>query len=171
MKKILYISVTAIILSGFIIAVMQVQELFANEKTIQIAMKKSIEEKNKALPIQNINTLKKNIKSKEALLINLNTNQVLYAKEAEKRAYPASLTKLMTVIVALENIPNLQNQVTVPDSIFDYIQQANASIAGFKPNEKVTVEDILYGVMLPSGADASLAIAKYVAGDEKTSFI
>ncbi|WP_338838114.1 hypothetical protein WDR10_10440 [Kurthia gibsonii] len=40
MKKILYISVTAIILSGFIIAVMQVQELFANEKTIQIAMKK-----------------------------------------------------------------------------------------------------------------------------------
>lgn len=167
MKKVLYISVTAIILSGFIIAVMQVQELFANEKTIQIAMKKSIEEKNKALPIQNINTLKKNIKSKEALLINLNTNQVLYAKEAEKRAYPASLTKLMTVIVALENIPNLQNQVTVPDSIFNYIQQANASIAGFKPNEKVTVEDILYGVMLPSGADASLAIAKYVAGDEK----
>lgn len=168
MKKIVYISVAAIILSGFVIALMQVQELFATEKTKQVVMKKSIEnEKVKEPPIQNINTLKKNIKSKEALLINLNTNQVLYAKEAEKRAYPASLTKLMTVIVALENIPNLQNQITVPNSIFDYIQQANASIAGFKPNEKATAEDLLYGVMLPSGADASLAIAKYVARDEK----
>lgn len=68
---------------------------------------KNIEEENKVLLIQNKNTLKKNIKSKEALLINLNTNQVLYAKEAEKRAYPDSLTKLMTVTVALENIPNL----------------------------------------------------------------
>lgn len=119
------------------------------------------------LLIQNKNTLKKNIKSKEVLLINLNTNQVLYAKEAEKRAYPDSLTKLMTVTVALENIPNLQNKVTVPNSIFDYIQQTNASIVGFKPNEKVRVEDRLYGVMLHSGADAPLAIAKYVVGDEK----
>lgn len=119
------------------------------------------------LLIQNKNTLKKNIKSKEALLINLNTNQVLYAKEAEKRAYPDSLTKLMTVTVALENIPNLKNKVTVPNSIFDYIQQTNASIVGFKPNEKVRVEDRLYGVMLHSGADAPLAIAKYVVGDEK----
>lgn len=168
MKKMVYISVAAIILSGFVVALIQVQELFATEKIRQTIMKKNTEiEKIKTLPIQNVNTLKKDITSKEALLINLNTNQVLYAKDAENRAYPASLTKLMTVIVALENIPNLQEQVTVPNAIFDYIQQANASVAGFKPNERAAAEDLLYGIMLPSGADASLAIAKHVAGDEK----
>ena len=74
---------------------------------------------------------------------------------------------MMTVLVAIEQISNLQEEIILPKHIFRDLLEENASVAGFLPNEKLTVEDLLYGSMLPSGAEASLGLAEYVAGSER----
>lgn len=82
------------------------------------------------------------------------------------RVSPASLTKIMTALVAIEQIPDLQQIMTVPSDIFPYLYTSHASVAGFSPNEQVPVIDLLYGCALPSGADAALTLAVGVAGSE-----
>lgn len=105
--------------------------------------------------------------SSNAILVNLDENQIVLDKKSEEKIYPASLTKMMTVLVAIEQISNLQEEIILPKHIFQDLLEENASVAGFLPNEKVTVEDLLYGSMLPSGAEASLGLAEYVAGSEQ----
>lgn len=178
MKKWLYLVVACVILSGITIAVVQIVTAFNSNDNEKVIESKMVEKKEVKKPtfeellreeqaIVDINEIGVNVKSKQALLVDLQTNDVIFAKNAEEKAYPASLTKLMTVLVGIEQIKDLQTKVTVPTTIFDYIAQANASVAGFNPGEQVTAEDLLNGIMLPSGADASLAIAIHVAGSEE----
>ncbi|MEQ6353024.1 serine hydrolase [Lysinibacillus sp. M3] len=107
-----------------------------------------------------------NLHSSNAILVNLDTNKILLDKGSEEIIYPASLTKIMTVLVAIENISNLQEKILLPRKIFKGLYEENASMAGFLPNEEVTAEDLLYGSMLSSGADASNGLANYIAGSE-----
>lgn len=107
-----------------------------------------------------------NLQSSNAILVNLDTNKILLDKDSDEIIYPASLTKIMTVLVAIENISNLQEKIILPKSIFKNLYEENASMAGFLPNEEVTAEDLLYGSMLPSGADASIGLADYITGSE-----
>lgn len=176
MKKWLYILAACVILSGITIGIVQFVESTKEKMTInkkEISEKEIVvqptfeEELQQEEAIKDVNTLDVTIKSKKALLINLTTEEIMFAKAAEERAFPASLTKVMTVLVGIEEIKDLQTKVTVPTTIFDYLTQVNASVAGFNPNEVVTAEDLLHGIMLPSGADASLAIALHVANSEK----
>ncbi|MBK3495799.1 D-alanyl-D-alanine carboxypeptidase [Viridibacillus sp. YIM B01967] len=105
--------------------------------------------------------------SSNAILVDLKSKKVMIDKQSEMKIYPASLTKMMTVIVALEHLPDLEQQVTLPFTMFNEIQAANASVAGFTAQEQVSVRDLLYGNMLPSGADASVGLAIAVAGSEE----
>lgn len=105
--------------------------------------------------------------STNAVLVNLDENTILMDKNSEERIYPASLTKLMTVLVAIENIPDLEEKILLRKSIFPHLNAANASMAGFLPNEKVKAKDLLYGSMLPSGAEASIGLANFIAGSER----
>lgn len=73
----------------------------------------------------------------------------------------------MTAIVAIEKLPNLQENVDLPNSMFQKLYKANASRAGFKPDEKVRAIDLLYGVMLPSGAECCIGVADHIAGSEQ----
>jgi D-alanyl-D-alanine carboxypeptidase (penicillin-binding protein 5/6) len=107
------------------------------------------------------------IKSRAALLIEEKSKQVLFSKNAKERVYPASLTKLMTAVVAQEHTKNADEQVIVSSKVFGIIKGQNASVAGFLPGETVRMRDLYYGMLLPSGADACLAAAEKVAGDEK----
>lgn len=88
------------------------------------------------------------------------------AKRADERTAPASLTKMMTVLLAIETEPDLDKQVTLPEDIFPALQTEKASMAGFVPDETVTVRDLLYGAMLPSGAECCEALARLVSGSE-----
>lgn len=108
--------------------------------------------------------------SKNAILIRLSDNSVLLEKNADDKIYPASLTKLMTAVVALENIHNLQTKITLPKSAFSSLAQSDASMAGFEPDESATAEDLLYGALLPSGAECCIGLADYVSGSE-TAFV
>ena len=87
-------------------------------------------------------------------------------KNADERTYIASLTKIMTTIVAVENIDNVNEYVTIPYEALDGLIEANASVAGFRLGQKVTYLDLLYGVLLPSGADATRTLAYYISGNE-----
>lgn len=97
------------------------------------------------------------ITSKNVLLYNMNDNEVIYEKNSNEKVEIASLTKIMTAIVAIEKSDDLNKQVVIDNrtlkGIEDYAQ------AGFKVGDKVSIMDLLYGVLLPSGADAVNAIA------------
>gem|GEM_PF-2051198 len=112
----------------------------------------------------------KNLDSDYAVLINADTGEIIAEKNAHAQMYPASMTKIMTVLVAAEEIGrqgrNISDTVTITQDIIDYVVNNGGSAVGFELGEKPTVMDLLWGTALPSGADAALALARYVAGSE-----
>lgn len=100
--------------------------------------------------------------SRTAVLIDAATGQVLFDKAARQRMFPASTTKILTAIVALEK-GNLTDTVTVSEKAWGQ----EGSSAYLEIGEKQTLEDLLYALMLPSGNDAATAIAEHVAGTEE----
>lgn len=78
------------------------------------------------------------------------------------KVYPASTTKILTCLIALER-GNLDDIVTVPDE--SHITVQGSSMADLKPGDQLTLRDLLYGLMVPSGNDAAVAIAHYISGD------
>ena len=112
-------------------------------------------------------TLTDDVDADYALLMDVDDNRVLAAKGADGRTYPASVTKVMTLLVAVENISDFTDTFTMTYAITDPLYLANATVAGFSNNEAVTMEDLLYGTILPSGADACQALAIYVAGSDE----
>lgn len=107
------------------------------------------------------------IRSKYAIVINLNEDRIMYEKNIHEKMYPASMTKIMTVLVAIENIENMDMLYTFEEEVLEGLKEENASMAGFEVGDEATYEDLLYGVMLPSGADASRALAYSLFGSEE----
>ncbi|MBP3241458.1 MAG: D-alanyl-D-alanine carboxypeptidase [Oribacterium sp.] len=101
-----------------------------------------------------------------AILVDTDSNLVIADKNGESRMNPASMTKVMTLLVACEHLSDLSEKVEITQDIVDYVQKEGASNCGFKAGEKVTVQDLLYGLILPSGADAALALVRHIAGSE-----
>lgn len=108
--------------------------------------------------------------SPHVYLVNIDKGKVIEERKSEVRMFPASLTKIMTTIVAIENLPSLEDSVPISEEMFPYLIERNASVAGYYPGEIARAVDLLYGTMLPSGADASIALAEYIAGSE-TEFV
>ena len=107
------------------------------------------------------------IRSEFAILIDVQKNEVIAHRNGDAIMYPASMTKVMTLIVGYENIQDLNETFTFDYTITDPAYIAGASIAGFAAGETVPFIDILYGIALPSGADATTAVAVHVAGSEE----
>jgi len=107
------------------------------------------------------------INGKNAILVNLNTNSVIAEKAADARIYPASMTKVMTVLVAVEHIENLNDTFLMTADIIAPLISDNATRAGFIAGDEIPIMDLLYGAILPSGADATIALARYVADSEE----
>ena len=103
-----------------------------------------------------------------AILVDLTTGEALAQRLADERIYPASMTKIMTVLVAAEMLSGAELEMTVTMSaeIVNAAIREGASRAGFEPEERVKLIDLLYGAALPSGADATSALAQYLAGSE-----
>ena len=102
------------------------------------------------------------IDSKQAILYNLNEDKIVFEKNSNEITSIASLTKIMTTIVAIENIEDLDAKVTITEKDFNGLY--DASLAGFEVGDEVTYRDLLYGTMLPSGAEASQALANNISG-------
>ncbi len=106
--------------------------------------------------------------STSAILVRLGDNSALLKKQSEQKIYPASLTKMMTAIVAIEKLPNLQKKINLQAFIFQPLYKENASMAGFQPGEEVPAIDLLYGALLPSGAECCIGLADAVSGSEQS---
>lgn len=98
-------------------------------------------------------------------LYNMNEDILLYSKNDTKKTSIASLTKMMTTLVAIEEINDLDEIVTIKERDFD--GTVGYSKAGFKVGDKVTYRDLLYGIILPSGADAVNAVVNNTLGYDK----
>jgi D-alanyl-D-alanine carboxypeptidase (penicillin-binding protein 5/6) len=99
------------------------------------------------------------ITAKAAIVMEAKTGKVLYAKDAETRRYPASTTKMMTLIVALEK-GNLKDVVTASQEA----SETEGSTMFLENGERLQLIDMLYGIMLVSGNDATVAVAEHIAG-------
>lgn len=101
--------------------------------------------------------------SDKYILYNMNDDRIILEKDSHEKSYIASLTKMMTVLVSVENIENYDKKITLTNSMFSDIEW-DVSTAGFKVGETVTYNDLLYGAMLPSGADAVNSLAISISG-------
>ena len=106
------------------------------------------------------------LKSKSAILYNMTDDKVLYEKNADQEVYIASLTKMMTALVAIENIKDFNQKVVVTSDMLKDVTY-DLSVAGFNVGNILTYDEILYGIILKSGADATEIAAYSISGSEK----
>ncbi|MCQ2513915.1 MAG: D-alanyl-D-alanine carboxypeptidase [Ruminococcus sp.] len=108
------------------------------------------------------------------LLVNMDTNLVVYEKAADEKRYPASTTKIMTYIVAVENIDDIENtRINIKKSVLDELENTGSSLANVADHigESMSVIDLLYSMMVPSGNDAAMVLADYVGGGDIDEFV
>lgn len=107
--------------------------------------------------------------STHAILVNESTDTIIASKGADERINPASMTKVLTVLVAAEQIQeeDLDDIFTMTLEITDYAYVNDCSSVGFLNEEEVTVRDLFYGTVLPSGGDAAVGLATYIAGSHE----
>lgn len=103
------------------------------------------------------------LNSKNVIVYNIDNNKIIYEKNGDKEVPIASLTKIMTTIVSIEEIKDLKETVVITSEMLKGIPW-DATVAGLKVNDKVTYEDLLYSSMIPSGADATQALAISLTG-------
>lgn len=109
-------------------------------------------------------TLDLELYSEHAVLIDLETNTVIAEKDPDAKIYPASMTKVMTALVACEQITDWDATFTMTQAIIDPLFLSDATMAGFVNGEEVSMTDLVYGALLPSGAEATEALAQTIAG-------
>lgn len=102
------------------------------------------------------------VDAKASILVNAETGEVIHAENEKEKAYPASTTKIMTALLALEKC-SLDDVVTMQEEDFSDVNNG-ASSAGLKVGEQITVENLLYCLLLPSGNEAANALARVTGG-------
>ena len=109
------------------------------------------------------------VDSDYAILVNADTNEIVAERNPQDKICPASMTKVLTVLVAAEHIDDskLQDTQEITQDITDLAYINDASNVGYMPGDKPTVEEMFYGTILESGADAAMGLADYVAGSQE----
>lgn len=102
------------------------------------------------------------ITAHSAIVIDLDADETIYTKNVDDEVVLASLTKIMTAYTVLENVENLDKKITITEE--DLYNLYGFTNAGLEKGDKVSYLDLLYAMMLPSGADASQALAIHTAG-------
>ena len=107
--------------------------------------------------------------STNAILIDESTDMIIASKGAKEILSPASMTKVLTILVAAEHITEeqLDDTFTMTLEVTDYAYVNDCSSVGFLDGEKIPVRDLFYGTILPSGGDAAVGLATYVAGSHE----
>lgn len=130
-------------------------------------------EEPEAPPIYTVSTtadtirLDDSLPSAYAVVIDRASGTILAEKNSEEIISPASMTKILTLLVAAENLKSLEDTVTITIEITDYCYINDCSVVGYEVGETATVRELLYGTILSSGADAALGLASYVAGSQE----
>ncbi len=112
-----------------------------------------------------------NLHAESYLLINMDNNTVVFEKNADKQSPMASLTKIITATVVLENCKDLSAVVTVPEYCITALANTGSSVIGLKPGEEMSVENLLYCLLVHSANDAAMVLADYIGGGDMDTFI
>lgn len=100
-------------------------------------------------------------------VVEVESGKVVAGRNSDSVIYPASMTKVMTLLVAVENIKDFSQTYTFGIELLNDLYIDEATVAGFLDGETVGVDDLLYGLILPSGADSAVAIATIAAGSQE----
>jgi D-alanyl-D-alanine carboxypeptidase len=112
------------------------------------------------------------VSAEAVYMVNLDTGLVMYDKNAEQVWSPASLTKMMTAILVVENVQDLDGtQVAMPRYVQDILYGTGSSTADIRPGESLSVRQLLYALLVPSANEASLILADYVGGGNVDNFV
>ncbi|MBQ3100316.1 MAG: D-alanyl-D-alanine carboxypeptidase [Clostridia bacterium] len=124
------------------------------------------------LPVSDENTrpMDEEITSKYAVMVARSDGRIIASREADTVIYPASLTKIMSLVVAVEQTESLDETIVFTNDMISPFYEQNASLAGFKEGEEVTLKDLLYGMILVSGADATEGVVR-ICTDNEASFV
>ncbi len=105
-----------------------------------------------------------NLRADIACMINMDNDEAIFNKNYTKRTAPASLTKIMTALVALDNCEDLTSPVVISQYAIDSLVGTDSSTAGLVPGERVTMYDLLNCLLVKSANEAAIAIAEYIGG-------
>ncbi len=105
-----------------------------------------------------------NLRADIACMICVDNDEAIFNKNYHKKSAPASLTKIMTALVALERCEDLQSPVVISQYAIDSLVGTDSSTAGLVPGEKVTMYDLINCLLVKSANEAAIAIAEYVGG-------
>ena len=103
------------------------------------------------------------ITAEAAIIMDYDSGKILWEKNSSEKLYPASTTKIMTGIVAIENVANLNEIVKIPRNA----SGTNSSFFPFKIGDRISIMDLLKAALINSNNNATIAIAEYVSGSEK----
>lgn len=106
----------------------------------------------------------KNLYSDYVYMVNLDTGKTVYEYEADTVTYPASLTKIMTCIIAIEKCDSLDEIVTIPSGIFDDIYAVGGANINLRSGEEISLGDLIRATMIRSSCDTASAIAYHISG-------
>ncbi len=105
------------------------------------------------------------VSSSTVYLVNSDTGTVIYEKNADQKVYPASITKLTTALLTMQKYGNsLDTVITVEKSDLDALSGTGSSVLGLKTGEQISVRNLLYGLLVKSGNDCAVVLARAVGG-------
>lgn len=101
----------------------------------------------------------------------LDTGTVLFEQKSNEKASPASLTKIVTAALALKHCEDLNTVITVPEYCIRLLDGTGSSMSGIKVGEEITMQSLLYCLLITSGNEAAMIIADYIGGGSIANFI
>jgi len=107
-----------------------------------------------------------NMQSSNAILVDIVNKTIIGQVDYKARINPASMTKVLTILVAAEHVESIKDKVKISIEATDFAYKNDCSSVGFAVDEEVTIEDLFYGTILSSGGDAASQLAMYVAGSQ-----
>ena len=104
------------------------------------------------------------VNAEYCMLSNMDTGEILYSKNADEKLYPASITKLMTALVVCENVDDLNQTVTIDGDLLESLLGTDSSLSYIVKDEVLSIDQLLHYLLITSGNDTALVLAKYVGG-------
>ncbi len=117
------------------------------------------------VPIDYSSSKNSSITAASSLIFDITDHEILYADNVYEKLYPASVTKILTALIVLEQCENLSETVTISYNAAN-ITEPGAKKCGFKEGDQIILRDLLYSFLVYSGNDAGIALAEYVSGSE-----
>ncbi len=134
-------------------------DTYSEEETAQATNDLIVNE----IDYKDIKELDLDLYSNGYLLIRLNDFKAMFGKNYNNKFYPASLTKVVTLNTVVKNVSDFTDTSSISSEDYEYLVSQNASLAGLSINKEYSIEDLLYALVLPSGADGAKALENYFA--------